>query len=323
MEGSLERTGDGVLAGVVEAGEEQDEALLVPWRVALSEDLDDLVVAEPIRDGSTGPEALPELGTGDVESLDALGNLVDGLVLIGGGEVGHLLEWHHLDVELIVVLDDEVLSIVGAVEVDALRVLARASVVAADDEVGRTIVLADDGVPDGFTGTSHAHSKGEEGEVAKTVGVLLHDCLIDANTGVVVDVSGLGETDDGVDEDVGLALAGGADGELTVSTVHGVAGLEGDNLLPRELLEVGTKLSRGVLNIDVRNELMGKGEVDKHTSESNIVEVCRGLDGLHLATNIEFLHPIVKVGDSWMSDIVSSEDVDGLLDAIWFVDILD
>ena len=65
----------------------------------------------------------------------------------------------------------------------------------------------------------------------------------------MVDVTGLGEADDRVDKDIGLALAGGADSELTVSTVHRVAGLEGDDLAPSELLEVCAELSRGVYGI--------------------------------------------------------------------------
>lgn len=48
----------------------------------------------------------------------------------------------------------------------------------------------------------------------------------------MVDVAGLCEADDRVDEDVYLAGAGGADGQLSVGSVHGVAGLEGDNAGP-------------------------------------------------------------------------------------------
>ena len=118
--------------------------------------------------------------------------------------------------------------------------------VTADDEVRCTEVLTDDGVPDCFAGTSHTHGEGEEGEVAHAVGVLGHNGLVDTDTGVVVDVTGLGETDDGVDEDVRLPLAGSADGELTVSTVHGVAGLEGDDLAPGDLVEVCAELSGSV-----------------------------------------------------------------------------
>ena len=121
--------------------------------------------------------------------------------------------------------------------------------VTTDDEVRRAEVLADDRVPERLAGTGHAHRKREKGEVAHSVRVLRHDSLIHTHTGVMVDVTGLGEADDRVDKDIGLALAGGADSELTVSTVHRVAGLEGDDLAPSELLEVCAELSRGVYGI--------------------------------------------------------------------------
>lgn len=55
---------------------------------------------------------------------------------------------------------------------------------------------------------------------------------------VVVDVSRLGETDDGVDEDVGLTISGGANGEFAMGSVHRVTSLERYDLAPCELLEV-------------------------------------------------------------------------------------
>lgn len=41
----------------------------------------------------------------------------------------------------------------------------------------------------------------------------------------MVNVSGLGESDDRVNEDVGLSVSGSSDGELSVGSVHGVSGL--------------------------------------------------------------------------------------------------
>jgi hypothetical protein len=58
----------------------------------------------------------------------------------------------------------------------------------------------------------------------------------------VINVTGLGETNDGVDEDVGLARTGSADGQLTMSAVHGVSGLESDDLGPAKFVEVQTDL---------------------------------------------------------------------------------
>lgn len=132
----------------------------------------------------------------------------------------------------------QVLCIVRAVKVLPIRVLARPRMVAPDDEVRRAEVLADDRVPDRLTGARHAHREWKQREVAHAVRVLGHDRLVDAHTRVVVDVARLGEPDDGVDEYVRLALASGADGELTVCPVHGVACLEGNDLAPCQLFEV-------------------------------------------------------------------------------------
>ena len=59
---------------------------------------------------------------------------------------------------------EELLGLVRAVERFAVGVLARAGVVAADDEVGAAVVFADERVPDGFARAAHAHGEGDEGE---------------------------------------------------------------------------------------------------------------------------------------------------------------
>lgn len=124
----------------------------------------------------------------------------------------------------------------------ALLVLTGTSVITPNDEVGSTVVLADDGVPESLTRTTHSHGEGQKSKGGHTVGVTGQESLVDADTGEVIDVTGLGETDDRLDEDVGLLGAGGADRQLTVSTVHGVSGLESNDLLPAELVEVSAEL---------------------------------------------------------------------------------
>lgn len=112
VERDLEGATDGVLARVDEAGEDEREALLVPRGVRLAENLDDGLVREPVGDGlrtvqrsagcvelvwresiySSGLQAVAELGSTDVEGLDTGGDLVTRLVVVGGGNVGHLRE---------------------------------------------------------------------------------------------------------------------------------------------------------------------------------------------------------------------------------------
>jgi hypothetical protein len=213
------------------------------------------------------------------------------------------LEGNDLDAELVTVLLDGVLCVVRTVEVLTLAVAAGTGVVTADDEVGSTVVLADNGVPDGLTRTTHTHSQRKQTEDGHAVGVAVHDGLVDTDTGEVVNVTGLGETDDGVDKHVGLSGAGSNDGQLTVSAVHGVTGLESDNLGPAELLEVGADLSRSV-------------------AESDVVVVHEALDNLDLTTNVDIASGLVEVLDGrvlW----VAAEDELGLGLLVRPVDVVD
>lgn len=96
--------------------------------------------------------------------------------------------------------------------------------ISTNNKVSSAVVLPDDGVPNSFTGTTHAHSKRQETKYRHTVGVSGQEGLVDTDTGEVVDITGLGETDNGVDENVSLAGTGSADSEFSVRTVHGVPG---------------------------------------------------------------------------------------------------
>lgn len=246
VQSNLQSTGNGVLAGVHVTSQEDGETLAVTGRVGLAENLDNLGVGEPLGDVSASAKTTAQLSTGDVQGLDTSRDLVDGTVLVGVGEVGDHLELDDLDTELILVLLNGVLGIVGAVEVLALGVATRTGVVTADNEVSSTVVLTDDSVPDGLTGTTHTHGQTQKTQNGHAVGVTGQECLIGADTGEVVNVTGLGQTDDRVDQNVGLARASRADGQLTMSTVHGVTGLESDDAGPAQLVEVNAKLSGGV-----------------------------------------------------------------------------
>jgi hypothetical protein len=303
VECHVEGARDGVLARVLVARQEDGEALLGARRVRLAQHADDLGVGEPLRDVGAGAQALAQLGAGDVEGLDALGDLVLGLVLVGIGQVGHHLEGHDLDAELVLVLLDGLLCVVGAVELLALGVLTGPGVVATDDEVCGTEVLADDGVPDGLAGTAHAHGKGQQGQGGHAVGVAGQQGLVDADAGEVVDVAGLGQADDGVDEHVGLAGAGSADGQLAVSAVHGVACLEGDDLGPAQLVEVRAQLRGG-------------------EAQADVVVVLQAVDGLELTADVVLLDALVEVLDGRVLG-VAAEDLLGLLGLVGLVYIVD
>ena len=99
----------------------------------------------------------------------------------------------------------QLLGVVRAVERLAVAVVARAGVVAADDEVRAAVVLADDGVPDGLARAAHAHRERQQRERRRLLrDSALQQRLVAAHARVVVDVAGLGHADDGVDQQVRL-----------------------------------------------------------------------------------------------------------------------
>lgn len=158
--------------------------------------------------------------------------------------------------------------------------------VTSDDEMGSTKVLADDGVPDGFTRAGHAHSERQQSERGHALRVGADDSFVDADAGEGVNISRCvgeevsafkavhgesgkthawsarnyesarlsdrlritttHEPNDRVDEYVRFLLARSADRQFAMSAVHGVAGLESYDTAPRQLVEVLTKLRRSV-----------------------------------------------------------------------------
>jgi hypothetical protein len=304
LQDDAERLGDGIFTRVVETGQEDDESLLETRRVRLSQDLDDGLVTEPIGDGSARSKTLSKFGTRDIGRRGSLGDLVHRLVLVGTGEVGHHLEGDHFDVKLILVLGDELLRIIRSVKVLSLRVFPRTGVISTDDKVSRAKVLSNDGVPYGLPRSSHPHGEGQQGQSGHPVRVLGHQGLVSPDSGVVIDITGLGQTDDGVDEDVGLMLTSRTDGQLSMSSVHRVSGLEGHDLPPRDFLEMSSEFSRGEPDVD-------------------IVKVLGRLDGLDFTTDVEFLDVLPGVGDGRVSGVISAHDLFSLESLVESVNVLD
>jgi hypothetical protein len=112
--------------------------------------------------------------------------------------------------------------------------------------VGSTKVLPDDSVPQSLPWSSHSHSQRQQGQMSHSLGVRRHQCLISPNSGVVIDISRLGQSNNRVNEDVGSSLSSSSDGEFSVGSVHWVSGLESDNSPPREFVEVCSELGGGV-----------------------------------------------------------------------------
>jgi len=197
-----------------------------------------------------------------------------------------LLERNDFDAEFLAVCFNGVLSIIGAVKILASAVFAGPSVVAADDEVRGAVVFADDGVPDCFSGSTHAHGEREKAEYCHAIWVAGEESLVDADTGEMVNITWFREADYGVDEDICLASASSADSQFSVSAVHGVAGLEGNDARPAEFLEVDAKLGGGV-------------------AKSDVVIVVEAANSGQLATNIVFFDGVVEVFNCWVLGVAA------------------
>jgi hypothetical protein len=175
-----------------------------------------------------------------------LGHLVGREVLRLLLHVDHVLEIDHLDADLGLVLLEQLLRVVGAVEILPLAVLARPGMVAPDDHVRAAVVAADDAVPDRLARAAHAHGEVQKAHRGGGGGVLVEHRLVAAHAGEVIDIAGLGHADDRVDQQVRLHLARGAEGQFLMRPVQRVAGLEGHDLAPAELAEARAQLVRRV-----------------------------------------------------------------------------
>lgn len=82
-----------------------------------------------------------------------------------------------------------------------------------------------------------------------------HNSLIHSHPSVMVNISRLRHPDDRVDEDICLTLTCRTNGQLAMSAMHGVSGLESDDFAPREFLEVCTEFSWGVCGAKRRHRV--------------------------------------------------------------------
>lgn len=221
------------------------------------------------------------------------------------------------------ILAHKVLRIVRPIEVLSMRVLSWTGVIPSNDEVRRTEVLADDGMPYSLTRARHPHRQRKQSKVTHTIRVLCHDSFVDTNAGVMVDVSRFRETDDGVYEDVCLALTSSSDGEFAVGSVHRITGLEGDYLAPGNLFEVSTQLSRGICEDGTQGlaDETRKNAAER-TSEGDVVKVGWGLDGLELSTDIELLDLVSQICNRRVGRVIGTKHFDGFMHLVRPVDVL-
>ena len=101
-------------------------------------------------------------------------------------------------------------------------------------------------MPERLLRSRHAHREVEQAQRGRLLRVVLEHVLVAAHARVVIDVARPRHADHGMQQQVGLALARRAEGELLVRAVHGVAGLEGDDLAPAKLAKPPAQLRRRV-----------------------------------------------------------------------------
>jgi hypothetical protein len=226
----MQSASNGILSAILVTGEEDGETLSRTRRVRFPQDTDDFGVREPFGDFTAVAETATELGTRDIESANTSWDLILGAVLVAVWEVCHHLEGDDFNTKLRLVLLNCVLCIVWTVKFLALAVLSWTGMVTTNDEVGCTEVLADNGVPDSFTRTTHSHSQRQETEYSHAIRISGEKCLVNTDSSEMINVSRLCKTNDWVDEDIGLTGTSSTDSQLSVSSVHGISSLEGNNL---------------------------------------------------------------------------------------------
>ena len=214
---------------------------LSPWRIAEAQLLHNFRISEPCRNVAALVKAPAQFGAGDVEDLRALRNFIGGDVAVFILEIDHHLERNHFDAHFALVFLEEFLRIVGAVEVLTVGIFSRTGMVAADDEVGAAVILANQAVPDGFARSAHAHGERQHGELHGAVRIFREQQLVAAGADEIIDVAGLGHADGRMDEQIGFDLLGGAHGEFDVGAMHRITRLEGDDAGPAEAGEFGAQ----------------------------------------------------------------------------------
>ena len=268
--------------------------------VGLDQDLGDLGAGELRRRRLAVAEHLADLRAAEEEAI--LGVVRAGLV--GAHALAlvtpeRVLELERTDAELVDVdLVEDRLGVVGAV------VVADAGVVAADDEMGRAVVAADERVEDRLARTGVAHRRRVDAEHDAVMRVVVvHQDLVALHPHVGGDVALLGLADQRVQEEAVADLERRLR-QVLVGAMDRVAGLEGDDPLPAA---IGELLAR-----------LGGREVAAHER----LFVVGGRVGLDLAGDAA-VALLLGGGDSRMSVVGGPVDVLGLLLDVALEDLAD
>ena len=222
--------------------------------VSVNQDLGDFLAGELVRGLLALAEHLAHLGPREEQMrllrVGAGLRRAHALALVAPERV---LEEQRRDAELLGVdVVEDPLRVVGAV------VVTDAGVVAAHDEVGAAVVLADDRVKDSLTraGVMHLAGVDPEHHVVRVV-VVVHEDLVALHPHVSGDVALLGLADQRVDVEAVADLERGL-GQVLVRPVDRVAGLEGDDALPAAVGECLLRLLGRLVALHERFLVVGE-----------------------------------------------------------------
>ena len=176
--------------------------------------------------------------------------------------------------------------------------------VAADDQMVGAVVAADDRVPHRLARAGHAHRQRQQSQQdAVRVVVAVGQGFVGADPGEVIHVAGLGQADDGVQQERAVHLFGGTFGQFLVDAVQRVAGLERHHIGMAELRQPGAGLRRGQAQIDE-------------------IVVFRQVQHAQPAGDVE-LAPAMHLGHQRMAQVQRAEGLLGDLVEVPGVDLLD
>src|SRR5437016_6242730 len=147
-----------------------------------------------------------------------------------------------MNTQLLLVLPQKRLCVVGSIKGSAIRAASRTSVVPTNDEVGTPVVLTNDRVPHGLARSSHAHRKREQGQSRSILRIVAQQGLIAPHSGVVIYIPGFRHTNGWMNQQIGSGVPRRAQSQFQVDAMHGVPGLEGNDLRPSEAQEFGAQV---------------------------------------------------------------------------------
>ena len=113
-------------------------------------------------------------------------------------------------------------------------------------KVGSSEVFPNDSMPKSLPWSCHPHSKRQQREMRHSFRVARHESLIRAYSGIVINVARLGQANNRMYQDIRTTLSSGSNGQLSVSSVHGITSLKSNHFPPGQFVEVCTELGRCV-----------------------------------------------------------------------------